>query len=75
MEWAPEAKGISIFGDFNGWNRDEFWLTKNEFGCFFIRLPALPDGTQRIKHNTKYRLHVVGADDTRMDRNSVWANW
>jgi len=25
MEWAPGAKAISIFGDFNGWNRNEFW--------------------------------------------------
>jgi 1,4-alpha-glucan branching enzyme len=23
-EWAPEAKSITIFGDFNGWNREEF---------------------------------------------------
>ena len=29
MEWAPGAKGISIFGDFNGWNRNEFWLQRN----------------------------------------------
>jgi 1,4-alpha-glucan branching enzyme len=24
MEWAPEAVSMSIFGEFNGWNRDEF---------------------------------------------------
>lgn len=29
VEWAPGAKGISIFGDFNGWNRDEFWAQKD----------------------------------------------
>mmetsp|Transcript_6309 Transcript_6309/g.10706 ORF Transcript_6309/g.10706 Transcript_6309/m.10706 type:complete len:128 (-) Transcript_6309:2115-2498(-) len=23
-EWAPNAKGLTIFGDFNGWNREEF---------------------------------------------------
>jgi len=50
MEWAPGAHGISIFGDFNGWNRDEFWCKKNDFGCFTITIPAMPDGTPRIKH-------------------------
>ena len=68
MEWAPGAKAISIFGDFNGWNR-------NEFGCWVITLKALDDGTPRIKHKMRYKLFVVGADESRMDRNSVWANW
>jgi len=49
-EWAPGAKAISIFGDFNGWNREEFWAQKDEFGCFTLTLKALPDGTPRIKH-------------------------
>lgn len=75
LEWAPGAKGISIFGDFNGWNRDEFWCHKNDFGCFSVTLKALPDGTPRIKHGMKYKLHVVGADESRMDRNSCWAHW
>lgn len=75
LEWAPGAHGISIFGDFNEWNRDEFWCQKNDFGCFALTLKALPDGTPRIKHRMKYKLHVVGADESRMDRNSVWAKW
>ena len=24
MEWCPGARGMRIFGDFNGWNRGEF---------------------------------------------------
>ena len=50
MEWAPGAKAMSIFGDFNGWNREEFWAQKNEFGCFTLTLKALGDGSPRIKH-------------------------
>jgi 1,4-alpha-glucan branching enzyme len=50
VEWAPGAKAISIFGEFNDWNRREFWCEKNEFGCFCITLKALPDGSPRIKH-------------------------
>lgn len=38
-EWAPAAQDITIFGDFNNWNRNEFHAVKvlsspmqNEFG-------------------------------------------
>lgn len=75
QEWAPSAKGISIFGDFNEWNRDEFWCTRDEFGCFGITLPPLEDGTPRIKHRMRYKLLIVGGDESRMDRNSPWATW
>ena len=27
-EWAPEAQGITIFGDFNGWKRGEYSCEK-----------------------------------------------
>ena len=27
-EWAPEAAAVSIFGDFNGWNRNEYHCQK-----------------------------------------------
>jgi 1,4-alpha-glucan branching enzyme len=50
MEWAPNAKAMYIFGEFNGWKRGEYWAHKNEFGAFTLTLPALPDGTPRIKH-------------------------
>ena len=49
-EWAPGANSIAIFGDFNGWNREEFRVGKDEFGCFNCVIPANGDGTPRIKH-------------------------
>jgi hypothetical protein len=39
-----------------------------------LTVKALEDGTPRIKHKMKYKILIVGADDSRMDRNSVWAN-
>ena len=50
VEWAPCAKAMSIFGEFNNWNRREFWAQKNEFGCFVMTIKANDDGTPRIKH-------------------------
>ena len=32
MEWAPGAKSMSIFGEFNEWNREEYVCEKNDFG-------------------------------------------
>lgn len=72
-EWCPGARGMRIFGDFNNWNRGEFFCEKNEFGCFTITLKALEDGTPRIKHRQKYKIHIEGADGSWMDRNSAWA--
>lgn len=74
-EWAPHAKSMSIFGDFNQWNRGEFRCEKNEFGCFSCTIKANPDGTPRIGHNTKYKIQIEGADGNWMDRNSAWATY
>lgn len=55
-EWAPAANGLTIFGDFNGWNRDEFRCQKDGFGKFSITLKANADGTPRIQHLQKYKI-------------------
>lgn len=56
MEWAPCAKAVSIFGDFNGWNREEYRAERNEFGCFCITLKAKEDGSTLIEHGSKYKI-------------------
>lgn len=33
----------------------------------------MDDGTPRIKHAQKYKIHLEGADGVWMDRNSAWA--
>jgi len=50
MEWAPNAKSMSIFGDFNGWDRNQYYAKKNDFGCFCLTLKATEDGTPVVKH-------------------------
>ena len=74
-EWAPAAKSISIFGDFNGWNREEFRCGKDGFGQFTCTIKANADGTPRIAHNSKYKINVEGPDGSRMDRNSAWSTY
>lgn len=66
---------MSIFGDFNNWNRDEFRAQRNEFGTFCITLKALPDGTPRIKHRQRYKIQIEEPSGKKMDRNSAWATY
>ena len=71
--WAPAAKGLTFFGDFNGWNRDEFRCEKDGFGQFNLTIKANPDGSPRIQHNSKVKIQVEGPNGNRMDRNSPWS--
>lgn len=74
-EWCPNAKSLSIFGDFNGWNREEFRCEKDAFGSFNCTIKANGDGTPRIGHNTKYKISIEGPDGSRKDRNSAYSRY
>lgn len=58
MEWAPGAKYMCIFGEFNNWKRGEYVCTKNDFGSFECLLKANPDGSPKIPHRTKYKIQI-----------------
>lgn len=62
-EWAPGAKGVSLIGDFNGWNRESHPLEAGEGGLWQLRLPG-----DALAHGQKVKLHVHGADGSRRDR-------
>ena len=62
-EWAPGARGISLAGDFNGWDRESHPLSPVGQGVWQIQLPA---GT--LAHGQLVKLHVIGADGSRRDR-------
>ncbi len=62
-EWAPEARAVSLIGDFNHWNRDTHPLEKKEGGIWELRL-----GPNDLSHGEKVKLHIHGADDSRRDR-------
>ena len=62
-EWAPEAKAISLIGDFNGWQRDQHALSKGPDGIWHLTLSA-----STLSHEQKVKLHVLGADGSQRDR-------
>jgi 1,4-alpha-glucan branching enzyme len=47
-EWAPAAQALSLFGDFNGWNRDQYHAQKDPFGHWKLTLKAKADGNPII---------------------------
>jgi 1,4-alpha-glucan branching enzyme len=55
-EWAPNAKCMKFFGDFNQWNRNEYVCVKDPYGCFTLTIKANANGTPKVPHNTKYKI-------------------
>jgi len=62
-EWAPEAKYISLVGDFNSWDAGTHPLVKGDNGIWETTLPG-----DTLKHGDKIKLHIHGADDSTRDR-------
>lgn len=70
-EYAPGAKALTIFGDFNDWNRDEFALTKDNFGFWSITFPD----EIKIPHLSKVKLNLTTHTGKREDRNPVYIKY
>ncbi|MCQ2252112.1 MAG: alpha-amylase family glycosyl hydrolase [Bacteroidales bacterium] len=66
-EWAPNAKEIFIFGDFNNWERYQYPLTKKDNGIWEIFLDDKTFGKTFV-HGSLYKIIVRGADDSLIDR-------
>lgn len=65
--WAPNAKGISLVGDFNGWNGAEAPMRSlGASGVWELFWPDFPVGGL-------YKFRVRGADDTVIDRADPFA--
>jgi 1,4-alpha-glucan branching enzyme len=58
-EWAPKARDLFIFGDFNNWQRYANRLIKNEFGIWETFLPD-SEYEGRFVHESKIKILVHG---------------
>jgi len=74
-EWAPGAKEMFVFGDFNGWSRYEHRMEKDEFGVWSIFLNNKKDGSPPIAHGSKVKYMLVSHYDHHLERNSAWAKY
>jgi 1,4-alpha-glucan branching enzyme len=62
-EWAPNARAVSLIGDFNGWNRESHPLAPASHGVWQLKLPG-----DALRHGQLVKLHLIGADGSRRDR-------
>ncbi|MCQ2973134.1 MAG: alpha amylase C-terminal domain-containing protein, partial [archaeon] len=73
-EYAPGARGIALFGDFNHWNRDQYWAKRDNFGFWELVLPNI-NGQPMIRHGQKVKCNVVLRNGHWADRNPIWSNY
>ncbi len=57
-EWAPAARAASLIGDFNNWDSEKHYMTKNEFGVFELHMPNNADGSSAIPHGSRVKIHL-----------------
>ena len=74
-EWAPSATAVSLFGDFNGWDRDSHKCEKKDFGMWELLLKRKEDGSLPIKHGSKIKLSITRQNGERVERNPPWIHY
>ncbi len=58
-EWAPRARGLSLIGDFNGWDREAHPMIRGADGVWEIVLSD-ESGGPVLKHEDRVKVHVRG---------------
>ncbi len=65
--WAPNAKGVAVIGDFNGWNGRSHMLRKLSFsGIWEIFIPGLD-------HGQAYKFLVHGLNGAKVEKMDPYA--
>lgn len=75
-EWAPNAREIYLFGEFNNWNQKDpnTKCTRDPYGTFTLTLPDGKDGPI-IKHNTKVRACLILSNGEQVSRIPAWIRY
>ena len=65
--WAPNARAVSVVGDFNDWNTEAAYMYKNSnSGIWEIFIPG-------AKQWDRYKYHVTGADGSEVNKVDPYA--
>lgn len=73
-EWAPNATEAFLIGDFNDWNRQSHPLTRDKYGVFEIKLPAI-NSQPAIPHNSKVKISLIIPSGERIERIPAWIQY
>ena len=73
-EYAPGAERISIFGEFNNWNKEQYWAYKDDFDFWEVIIKN-ENGAPRIQHGQIVKINVVLEDGNWMERNPIWSHY
>jgi len=74
-EWAPGAKEMYLYGEFNNWNQWSHGLTAKEYGVWEIFLPNNPDGSLAIPHASEVKLAIRTQSGEIIERISPWIRY
>lgn len=66
-DWLPGALDVTVFGDFNDWDRNQFHMEKDCWGGWSVFIADDVVGG-RMRHGSLVKLFVVGADGSHLDR-------
>lgn len=65
--WAPNARGVSVIGEFNGWDEAAAPMKKvTEAGVYELFIPGASEGQL-------YKYHIIGANGEPLDKADPYA--
>lgn len=71
-EWAPNAIGASLMGEFNNWSREATPMTVDDFGVWQVTL-SNADGTLPIPHSSKVKVAFKLPGGDVVERLPAWS--
>ena len=67
--WAPNARAVSVIGDFNGWNIEaNFMAKKNELEVWDIFIPGVGKGAL-------YKYYIIGSEGQHLFKADPYASY
>ena len=71
LEWVPGVRSVALAGEFNNWNTETHVMAKQEFGKWYIKLPAV-NGQPLIPHASEVKLFITMENGHQFWRISPW---